>query len=34
MHPAVVKRNLDQELPFLATEALMMEAGAPAGIGK
>ena len=26
VHPAVVKRNLDQELPFLATEALMMEA--------
>jgi adenylosuccinate lyase len=26
VHPAVVKRNLDVELPFLASEALMMEA--------
>jgi adenylosuccinate lyase len=26
VHPAIVRRNLDQELPFLATEHLMMEA--------
>ncbi len=26
VHPAVIRRNLDQELPFLATEHLMMEA--------
>ncbi len=26
VHPAVVRRNLDEELPFLASEALMLEA--------
>jgi adenylosuccinate lyase len=26
VHPAVVRRNLDQELPFLASETLLMEA--------
>jgi adenylosuccinate lyase len=26
VYPAVIKRNLDAELPFLATESLMMEA--------
>jgi adenylosuccinate lyase len=26
VHPAVIRRNLDAELPFLATELLMMEA--------